>query len=326
MKKVSRPQYHRIRLILTMIRSGTRSGNLSSARHFAEQLGVTWRTIMRDLDFLRDDEGAPIEYDATRKGYYLSDDTWRLPPIELNRGEVFAFSIAGKLLERFQGTALDVDMSSLMQKVAESLDGNVTLDIESLTERFTVLQEDYVVQDPAIWKRLAAYMDNAEQIMVQYRKFNGAVKKYVLNPYHLLAYHGNWYLLAETTGNDKIATFAVSRILEMAPTGLTFKMPESFSVQDHMKALFGITGGEKPFDVRLRFMPGISAYIKERVWHPTQQITERRDGSIELRMRTAGWKELVRWILSWQPDVHVISPKRLRERVAEKLRQGLENF
>ena len=37
----------------------------------------------------------------------------------------------------------------------------------------------------------------------------------------------------------------------------------------------------------------------------------------------AGWKELVRWILSWQPDVRVLAPAALRARVLEKLEQGL---
>ena len=38
----------------------------------------------------------------------------------------------------------------------------------------------------------------------------------------------------------------------------------------------------------------------------------------------AGWKELVRWILSWQPDVRVLAPAALRKRVIEKVRQALE--
>jgi predicted DNA-binding transcriptional regulator YafY len=50
----------------------------------------------------------------------------------------------------------------------------------------------------------------------------------------------------------------------------------------------------------------------------------RKAGRLELRLKTAGWKELVRWILSWQPDVQVLAPARLRDRVLEKMRQGLE--
>ena len=40
-------------------------------------------------------------------------------------------------------------------------------------------------------------------------------------------------------------------------------------------------------------------------------------------METTGRKELVRWILSWMPDVKVLTPKSLRDRIVEKLQDGL---
>jgi predicted DNA-binding transcriptional regulator YafY len=41
-----------------------------------------------------------------------------------------------------------------------------------------------------------------------------------------------------------------------------------------------------------------------------------------MRLETTGRKELIRWILSWMPDVKVLEPKRLRDRSMEKLRKG----
>jgi predicted DNA-binding transcriptional regulator YafY len=70
----------------------------------------------------------------------------------------------------------------------------------------------------------------------------------------------------------------------------------------------------------------IAAYIEERTWHPTQEIVPLPKGDLELRFKTDGWKELVRWILSWQPDVQVLEPERLRLRVEEKLREGLRRM
>ena len=40
-------------------------------------------------------------------------------------------------------------------------------------------------------------------------------------------------------------------------------------------------------------------------------------------METTGRKELVRWILSWMPEVKVLTPKSLRDRIVEKLQDGL---
>ncbi|MBP7830823.1 MAG: WYL domain-containing protein, partial [Kiritimatiellae bacterium] len=86
---------------------------------------------------------------------------------------------------------------------------------------------------------------------------------------------------------------------------------------------FGIVGGEKPIRVRLLFDPKLAVYITERQWHPSQEFRTRADGCVEMRMETTGRKELVRWVLSWMPDVKVLAPKSLRDRIAEKLRDGL---
>jgi len=123
MKTATRPQYHRLQRILELIREGTRAGSLPNCRHFTRELEVSRRTLMRDLDFLRDDHHAPIAYDDSRKGFRLTDPTFTLPPVQLTRREVFSFSIARKLLQRFDGTPLELDMRSVLAKIADSLRG-----------------------------------------------------------------------------------------------------------------------------------------------------------------------------------------------------------
>ncbi len=87
---------------------------------------------------------------------------------------------------------------------------------------------------------------------------------------------------------------------------------------------FGIVGGEEPIKVRLLFEPKLAVYITERQWHLSQEFRVRPDGRVEMRLETTGRKELVRWVLSWMPDVKVLGPARLRARIVEKLRDGLK--
>ena len=80
-KTATRPQYHRLRRILEMLREGSRNGSFPNCGDFRRELEVSRRTIMRDLEFLRDDEKAPIAYDESRKGFRLTDATFALPPV-----------------------------------------------------------------------------------------------------------------------------------------------------------------------------------------------------------------------------------------------------
>ncbi len=83
-------------------------------------------------------------------------------------------------------------------------------------------------------------------------------------------------------------------------------------------------GGEKPINVRLLFDAKLAVYITERQWHASQEFRTLPDGRVEMRMETTGRKELVRWVLSWMPDVKVLAPKSLHDRIIEKLQDGLQ--
>lgn len=323
MKNISRPQIVRHRRMILLIQEGMRSGIYANSGTFVREFEISRATAMRDLESLRDDESAPIEYDASRKGYYLTDASWTLPPLRVSRKEVFAFSIAAKLLGAFKGTPLELDMASLFEKIGQSLDGSITIDPSALTEHLSVIGDDFVRQDLETWSAVAQAIDRRERIAIVYQKFNGEVKRYSLDPYHLLFYHGNWYVIGMNRTGGRIATFAVSRIREWMRTGVFFEPHSGFDIAAVCRDSFGIVRGEKVMRIRLLFSPRVAAYIRERVWHSTQRIVDKRDGAVEMSLETGGWNEMVRWILSWQPDVKVLSPKRLRERVREKMRQGL---
>ena len=214
-------------------------------------------------------------------------------------------------------------MRSVLDKIAESLEDDITIEPDWLSEHVGVLPEDRVRIDPEVWAHLAGYLERREAIRATYQTFDGRVSEYELHPYHLLAYHGNWYTLALNTTKARVETFALSRFRQIAATGQTFTRPAEFCLETYARQAFGIAGGEEPIKVRLLFEPKLAVYITERQWHPTQEFRTRLDGRVEMRMETTGRKELVRWVLSWMPDVKVLAPKRLRDRIAEKLRDGL---
>ena len=323
-KAGSRPQNYRIRRMVQMVREGTETGYLPNSSDFMKEFEVSRRTVARDLDFLRDEERAPLAYDGARHGFTLADETYTLPPVRISRKEAFSFALARKVLAHYEGTPLHLDMRSVLDKIAESLEGDVTIEPDWLSEHVGVLPEDRVRIDPEVWAQLARCVVSREAIRATYQTFDGRISEYELHPYHLLAYHGNWYLMARNVEKERVATFALSRFRQIAATGSAFTRPAEFSPETYARQAFGIVGGEEPIKVRLLFEPKVAVYITERQWHPSQAFRTRRDGRVEMRLETTGRKELVRWILSWAPDVKVLAPKSLRDRIAEKLRDGLQ--
>ncbi len=110
MKAGSRPQYYRIRRMVQMVREGAETGSLANSSDFMREFEVSRRTVARDLDFLRDEERAPLAYDDARHGFRLTDETYTLPPVRISRKEAFSFALARKLLAHYEGTPLHLDM------------------------------------------------------------------------------------------------------------------------------------------------------------------------------------------------------------------------
>ncbi len=99
------------------------TGYLPDSSDFMKEFEVSRRTVARDLDFLRDEERAPLAYDDARHGSRLTDETYTLPPVRISRKEAFSFGLARKLLAHYEGTPLHLDMRSVLDKIAESLEG-----------------------------------------------------------------------------------------------------------------------------------------------------------------------------------------------------------
>lgn len=90
------------------------------------------------------DVGASLAYDDARHGFRLTDETCTLSPVRISRREAFSFALARKLLAHYGGTPLHMDMRSVLDKIAESLVGDITLEPDWLSEHVGVLPEDRV--------------------------------------------------------------------------------------------------------------------------------------------------------------------------------------
>ena len=211
----------------------------------------------------------------------------------------------------------------MLAKIGDSLRGTVSLDVESLTDQFTVLAEDHARVEPVVWQRAGRAINQRERLRLRYQRFDGVIRDYLLDPCHLVAYHGNWYLVALNTAAGRMETFALSRCRSLAGTGQHFPRPVAFDPKAFFKDAFGISQADQSWNVRLLFAREVATYVRERTWHPSQQLRQRRDGALELRLQTSSRKELTRWILSWMPHVRVLAPRQLQERVRERMREGL---
>jgi hypothetical protein len=91
-----------------------------------------------------------------------------------------------------------------MAKIAESLEGEISVEPEWLSEHVSALGEDRVEVDPALWAQVAGFLERREAFRADYQTFPGKLSPYELHPFHLLAYHGTrtcWRSTQPTAGS-----------------------------------------------------------------------------------------------------------------------------
>ena len=93
-----------------------------------------------------------------------------------------------------------------------------------------------------------------------------------------------------------------------------------------MRRLVEIAFDGKPEAVEITFEAAVANYIRERVWHESQELEDRPDGSVLLRMSVAPGFELKSWIKGFLPHIQVLKPTALRDEIAADLDQSRKSF
>ena len=103
-------------------------------------------------------------------------------------------------------------------------------------------------------------------------------KAYLVEPYRLVFAQGGLYVVAFVPEYGQLRTFAVDRILGLSLT------EERSSRRTRRRKSFahslGVNQGTPPQRVEISFAPRIARYVKERVWHASQQADDQPDGSV----------------------------------------------
>jgi predicted DNA-binding transcriptional regulator YafY len=121
--------------------------------------------------------------------------------------------------------------------------------------------------------------------------------------------------------------FAPGRIRSVRETGERIERPADFRITDYLDRSFKVLRGEGPARrVRLRFAPEMARYVREKVWHPSQQLQERRDGSLVQRLTVNHLLEVKRWVLSYGAACEVLEPSDLRAEIEAELRQMMNRY
>lgn len=293
----------------------------------AERVGMSVRTVYRDLRAIDEEIGVPVWADGGRWG--IDQEKAFLPPLKLTQGEAMAVVLSARLMVRY-ADKYDPDLAAAFEKLEQGLPPALaehverTLDVLSKAPRDVQFSTNVRLLTKAWAERRVVTIDYQP---APYEKGatprQATVRPYLLEP--SLQTHA-LYLIGFDEGRDAIRTFKVERIRATALTPRTFEPPDPAATTSSLRAAWDIIADQDPIEVVLRFAPRVASRVLETTWHPTQAVATEPDGSLHWRATVAGTIEIRLWILAWGDDVEVLAPETLREDVAGTLRRAVTRY
>ncbi|MFI2239231.1 helix-turn-helix transcriptional regulator [Streptomyces chrestomyceticus] len=295
----------------------------------AERLGVSPRTVRRDVDRLRE-LGYPIASAKGPDGGYRLDAGSDLPPLLFDDEQAVALAVALRIATT-NGAGVEDAAARALHTVRQVMPARLRRRIDSL--QVTAVEPPNARPNPqvdsGVLMALGAAVHAREVLRFDYvpvsppengRRAEGPPRR--VEPHHLVTWAGRWYLVAWDLDRADWRTFRADRIAPRTPTGPRFTPRE-------------LPGGDVGAFVLNRFQgaDGSGAWPcrgEVILALPADDVSRyTRDGIVEelgpdrcrLVLGSWSWPALAAALGRFDADMEIVGPDRLREACARLARR-----
>jgi len=284
----------------------------------AREIEVSRKTIARDIEFMRDQLRVPIEFNKRENGYYYSEPNYFLPAVPLRESDILSLIINQRILSQYENTPYYDAIKGAIQQMLHYLPGELISELDPNFISFQALPSVAIERNyfDVIQQAILGFW----QVSLRYHSLSrDEDTDRIVDPYLLHNHFSTWYLIGNCRLRDEIRIFALNRIIAIQITDTGFDKPDDFSIESLLQHSFSIICGGELYHVALKFNPYQARWIRERLWHKSQKLTELEDGGVMLEMDVQGLNEVKRWVLQYGSEVEVVAPDILKYDITDEL-------
>ena len=283
------------------------------------------RTVRRDLEALGF-AGFPIVTDRIngRTRWKLMEGFRDIPALGFSATEIMALLLSRNLLKPLEGTEIQASLDSALSKAATALPPQGHEYVRAMERMFSVgigPHKSYRRHKQTI-DVISHAIDKRKTAQIRYYSASrGAAGRREVDPYYLRFAGGGLYLIGHCHLRKEARMFAVERIRSISLTDHPYQMPLEFNVEEYVQDALGVMRSGRRIEVELLFSKPAAAWVKDKIWHASEESSVLKDGRLKMTLKVADNDELVGWILSFGSQVRVVRPESLRLKVQEEARR-----
>ncbi len=293
-----------------------------------DELEVSPATLKRDLDYLKDQLGAPIEYDRYLNGYRFGQEyrgqKHELPGLWFSERELYSLLMAHQLLSELDSEgAISRHLQPLLDRIHQML-GTGEADAKALLKRVKIIGSAKRPVSSQFFELIGEALLKRKRLHMRYlTRGRGEVGERDVSPQRLVHYRNTWYVDAWCHTREKLLRFALDAIESAETLETRAKDVPLKQVEAEMDGGYGIYAGSKAQWATLVFSISAAQWVCREEWHPQQKTCWLDDGRFEMKLPYVNETELVMDVLRHGGNVSVKTPKALVTAVNEQLRAAL---
>lgn len=188
----------------------------------ADRLGVSRRTVRRDVDRLRE-LGYPVQATMGADGGYRLVAGKAMPPLVLDDEEAVAIAVGLRAGAGHAVAGVDEASVRALAKLEQVLPARLRHRVSTLQAATTPLTSgDGASIAPETLTVMASTVAGRERLRFAYRAKDGSESRRLTEPYRLVSTGRRWYLVAYDLDRGDWRTFRVDRVSEPFATGARF--------------------------------------------------------------------------------------------------------
>ncbi|WP_405809241.1 YafY family transcriptional regulator [Streptomyces sp. NBC_00210] len=285
-----------------------------SGADLADRLGVTPRTVRRDVDRLRE-LGYPVNASPGTGGGYQLGAGAELPPLLLDDEEAVAVAVglrtaAGQGIEGIGETSVRA-----LAKLEQVLPNRLRRRVGALNA-FTVpmLRAPQAQVDASVLTELANACRDSERLRFAYLDHSGSSTRRTVEPHRLVCTERRWYLVAWDLDRGDWRTFRADRITPKPPHGPRFE-PRTPPAED-LAAYVSKGVSTHVYAAQAVIRLHTSAELAAQIIGPSDGVVEAVDEKTSLlRTGAASLDVLVIHVMLMGVDFEVVEPPELTEHI-----------
>jgi len=292
---------------------------------------VTTRTIRRDLQALQEagfavfDEGEENE----TKRWKLQAQPFKALQEGLSVSDVASLYLSRALVEAMPGWPLAAELRAAFAKIERSLNDRMREFLATLPQVLAAKAGPGAGAPTGelvdVTRRLLEATRSRRVVAMRYfSASNNRAKQYEVHPYRLALATGGVYVIAWVPAYEEFRTFAASRIERLTVQEDTFRRSHELP-QNLFSQSMGVFWGE-PERIEVEFNAEVTPFVRGRVWHESQVITELPDGRLHVTLDVSNDWALRSWLLGFGANVRVLRPEALSASLRDEFKRGAELY